>query len=69
MLNVWLDAGLDLGNHSFSHINIHRTTADAYLADVDAGAPVVRAALEARGDAPALVPSSLSVHRRDPGQA
>ena len=49
MLNVWLDAGLDLGNHTFSHINIHRTTADAYLADVDAGAPVVRAALEARG--------------------
>ena len=49
VLNVWLDAGLDLGNHTFSHINIHRTTADAYLADVDAGAPVVRAALEARG--------------------
>ncbi|WP_312598899.1 polysaccharide deacetylase family protein [Brevundimonas sp.] len=49
VLSVWLDAGLDLGNHTFSHINIHRTTADAYLADVDAGAPVVRAALEARG--------------------
>jgi len=49
VLNVWLDAGLDLGNHTFSHISIHRTTADAYLADVDAGAPVVRAALEARG--------------------
>ena len=49
VLNVWLDAGMDLGNHTFSHINIHRTTAEAYLADVDAGAPVVRAALEARG--------------------
>ncbi|MFN3838584.1 MAG: polysaccharide deacetylase family protein [Brevundimonas sp.] len=49
VLNVWLDAGLDLGNHTFSHINIHRTSADAYLADVDAGAPPVRAALEARG--------------------
>jgi peptidoglycan/xylan/chitin deacetylase (PgdA/CDA1 family) len=48
-LNVWLDGGLDLGNHSFSHINIHRTTAEAYLADVDAGAPTTRAALEARG--------------------
>lgn len=49
VLNVWLDAGLDLGNHTFSHIDIHRTTPEAYLADVDAGAPPVRAALEARG--------------------
>ena len=49
VLDQWLDAGLDLGNHTFSHINIHRTTADAYLADVDAGAPLVRQALEARG--------------------
>lgn len=49
VLSAWLDAGLDLGNHTFGHINIHRTSADAYLADVDAGAPPVRAALEARG--------------------
>ena len=48
-LDVWLDGGLDLGNHSFSHINIHRTTAEAYLAAVDAGAPITRGALEARG--------------------
>ncbi|PZN99452.1 MAG: polysaccharide deacetylase [Alphaproteobacteria bacterium] len=48
-LGVWLDGGLDLGNHSFSHINIHRKTAEAYLADVDAGAPTTRAALETRG--------------------
>ncbi|WP_425986158.1 polysaccharide deacetylase family protein [Brevundimonas sp. TWP1-2-1b1] len=49
ILNIWLDGGLDLGNHTFSHINIHRTTAEAYLADVDAGSPVVREVLEARG--------------------
>lgn len=49
ILNVWLDGGLDLGNHTFSHINIHRTTAETYLADVDAGAPIVRNVLEARG--------------------
>ena len=48
-LDVWLDAGLDLGNHTASHINIHDTTAEAYLADVDAGAPVTRSVLEARG--------------------
>lgn len=49
LLNVWLDAGLDMGNHTFSHINIHRNTAEAYLADVDAGAVVTRPLLEARG--------------------
>ncbi|WP_296817818.1 polysaccharide deacetylase family protein [Brevundimonas sp.] len=49
ILNAWLDAGLGLGNHTFSHINIHRNTVEAYLADVDAGAPVTRAVLAARG--------------------
>lgn len=49
LLNVWLDAGLDMGNHTFSHINIHRNTVEAYLADVDQGAPATRAVLEARG--------------------
>ncbi|MFC5345016.1 polysaccharide deacetylase family protein [Brevundimonas staleyi] len=49
ILNAWLDAGIDLGNHTASHINIHSTTPEAYLADVDAGAPVVQAVLEARG--------------------
>lgn len=49
VLHVWLDAGFDLGNHTASHINIHRNTVDAYLADVDAGAPFTRAALAERG--------------------
>jgi peptidoglycan/xylan/chitin deacetylase (PgdA/CDA1 family) len=51
LLDVWLDAGLDLGNHTASHINIHRNTVEAYLADVDAGAPVSRAVLAERGRA------------------
>ena len=49
ILNAWLDAGIDLGNHTASHINIHSNTVEAYLADVDAGAPVIQAALAARG--------------------
>lgn len=49
VLNVWLDAGLALGNHTYSHINIHRTTAEAWLADTDRGAEVTRRVLEARG--------------------
>ncbi len=49
ILNAWLDAGIDLGNHTANHINIHRITPDQYLADVDAGAPALRTALDARG--------------------
>ena len=49
ILNAWLDAGIDLGNHTAHHINIHGTTVEAYLADVDAGAPAIQAALETRG--------------------
>lgn len=49
LLNQWLDAGFEVGNHTFSHINIHRNTVEAYLADVDRGAEVTRPALETRG--------------------
>ena len=49
LLSQWLDAGIDLGNHSFSHINIHGTTAEAYLADVDRGDDVTRPVMQARG--------------------
>ena len=49
ILNVWLDAGLELGNHTFSHINIHGATAEAWLADTDQGATITRQVLEARG--------------------
>lgn len=49
ILNLWLDAGVDLGNHTFSHINPHQTTAEAWLDDVDRGAPVTRSVLAARG--------------------
>lgn len=49
LLTIWLDAGIGLGNHTFSHINIHRNTVEDYLTDVDRGALVTRPLLEARG--------------------
>lgn len=49
ILTLWLDAGLDLGNHTFSHINIHNATPEAYLADVDRGDDITRPLLQARG--------------------
>lgn len=49
LLTVWLDAGIGLGNHTFSHINIHRSTADDYLADLELGEDITRPLLLARG--------------------
>jgi peptidoglycan/xylan/chitin deacetylase (PgdA/CDA1 family) len=49
VLDLWLDAGADLGNHSYSHLNVNRVPLDEYTADITRGEPIVRAALAARG--------------------
>jgi peptidoglycan/xylan/chitin deacetylase (PgdA/CDA1 family)/ketosteroid isomerase-like protein len=37
ILRRWTAAGHELGNHSASHLDLTRTAADAYIADVEAG--------------------------------
>jgi peptidoglycan/xylan/chitin deacetylase (PgdA/CDA1 family) len=37
LLRRWLAAGHELGNHSASHLDLTKTGADAYIADVEAG--------------------------------
>jgi peptidoglycan/xylan/chitin deacetylase (PgdA/CDA1 family) len=49
VLDLWLDAGADLGNHTHSHSNINNVALEDYTADIVRGEPVVRAALAARG--------------------
>ena len=49
ILDLWLDAGADLGNHSYSHLNINNVPLEQYTADIIRGEPVLRAALAARG--------------------
>ena len=49
LLKMWLDAGLDLGNHTFSHIAIDQVPISAYQEDVIKGEPITRALLEERG--------------------
>jgi peptidoglycan-N-acetylglucosamine deacetylase len=41
VLRVWREAGLPLGNHAFSHMDLHQNTAEAFLADVAANEPVL----------------------------
>lgn len=49
ILDLWLDAGADLGNHTYSHPNFYTTPLEQFEKEVIDGEPVIRAALEARG--------------------
>ena len=49
VLELWLDSGAELGNHSHSHLNLNNVPLAELTADITRGEPVVRAALEARG--------------------
>jgi peptidoglycan/xylan/chitin deacetylase (PgdA/CDA1 family) len=49
LLKRWLDAGMDLGNHSYSHLSLTNTPVAAYIADVARGETVTKQLLAARG--------------------
>jgi peptidoglycan/xylan/chitin deacetylase (PgdA/CDA1 family) len=42
VLNMWLDAGMELGNHTFSHKSLNRAGLQAWEDDVIQGEPVIR---------------------------
>lgn len=48
VLEQWLDASMDLGNHTFSHQSPNALGAAGYIADIVKGEPVTRALLAAR---------------------
>jgi peptidoglycan/xylan/chitin deacetylase (PgdA/CDA1 family) len=49
ILDLWLDNGADLGNHTWSHPDINSAGFDEYAADLVKGEAAIRAALELRG--------------------
>lgn len=49
LLRMWLDHGLELGNHSFSHIYIDQVPVSAYKEDVIRGETVTRMLLREQG--------------------
>ena len=42
LLRHWTHAGLELGNHSYSHHDLHTTALETYLADIERGDVVTR---------------------------
>jgi len=49
LLRMWLDAGLELGNHTYSHLDLNRTPLPAFEEDLLRGEAVTRPLLRARG--------------------
>jgi peptidoglycan/xylan/chitin deacetylase (PgdA/CDA1 family) len=41
VLTLWTGAGYPLGNHAYSHMDLHTNTADAFQADIAANEPVL----------------------------
>ena len=49
LLRRWLAAGLELGNHGYSHLDLHRVPLDDYRADVLRGERITRALADSAG--------------------
>jgi peptidoglycan/xylan/chitin deacetylase (PgdA/CDA1 family) len=49
LLERWLKAGLELGNHGYAHLDLHRVSPDAWMADVIRGEVETRKLVEASG--------------------
>ena len=49
LLRQWRDAGIELGNHTYSHLDFHTTPLEAFEADVVKGETETRRLLEERG--------------------
>ncbi|QWP78201.1 polysaccharide deacetylase family protein [Lysobacter sp. K5869] len=52
MLRDWLDAGAELGNHTYSHADLHAVGLSAYEDDILRGERQLRPLLQARGQTP-----------------
>jgi peptidoglycan/xylan/chitin deacetylase (PgdA/CDA1 family) len=49
LLRAWLDAGLELGNHTYSHISIDQATLEQYKENVIRGERITKRLLAVRG--------------------
>lgn len=49
LLQKWIDAGLELGNHTFGHVDLHRVDVPTFTRDIARGEQVTRGLVEPSG--------------------
>lgn len=49
LLGMWLDAGLELGNHTFSHLDLHKVSLPKFKDDIIAGEQIIKKLLKEKG--------------------
>lgn len=49
MLRAWLDGGLELGNHTFSHLSLNSNSLEKYEGEILRGETITKELLEAKG--------------------
>ena len=49
LLKIWLDAGLELGNHTYSHRSLNRIPVEEYKADLLKGETITKELLRSKG--------------------
>ena len=52
LLQRWIDDDLELGNHGYAHLDLHRVPAEQFTADIERGDPVTRGLLKKAGREP-----------------
>ncbi|HET7217401.1 MAG TPA: polysaccharide deacetylase family protein [Vicinamibacterales bacterium] len=52
LLQQWIDAGLELGNHTYSHVDLHLVPAGSYIAEIERGDTMTRDLLRKAGRMP-----------------
>jgi peptidoglycan/xylan/chitin deacetylase (PgdA/CDA1 family) len=65
-LKAWIEAGLELGNHTYSHLDLHQASLEDYEQDVLRGEEVIRKLLVERGTAPRYFRHPFLHTGRDP---
>ena len=49
LLQLWIDAGMSLGNHTYSHPDFNALTVDAFKDEIVKGEPTIKRLMAARG--------------------
>jgi peptidoglycan/xylan/chitin deacetylase (PgdA/CDA1 family) len=49
ILKLWIDAGFELGNHTYSHLDMFTASAQKFREDLIAGEPLTQSLLSAKG--------------------